>query len=134
MPERKLEKCAHPGCNCPAAKNSKYCGTYCEGSAERPSIACNTAFQGPMTDVFDIHSSGNWSFVAKAPTVLTSSQLATVSGGSGVQFAAGPRVKPKHSAGYWAKATAGFDFSDADRVPPAKFNKVLWKGLMRGKP
>jgi YVTN family beta-propeller protein len=94
----------------------------------------NTAFQGPMADVFDIHSSGKWSFVAKASTVLTSSQLATVSGGSGVQFAAGPRVKPKHSAGYWAKATAGFDFSDADRVPPAKFNKVLWKGLMRGKP
>ena len=41
MPEKKLEKCAHPGCNCPAAKNSKYCGTYCEGSAGRPSIACN---------------------------------------------------------------------------------------------
>ena len=33
-----------------------------------------------------------------------------------------------------AKATAGFDFSDADRVPPDKFNRVLWKGLMGGKP
>jgi hypothetical protein len=94
----------------------------------------NTAFQGPMSDVFDIHSSGKWNFVAKASTVLTSNQLAQVSGGLGVQFAAGPRLKPQHSAGYWAKATAGFDFSDADRVPPAKFNRVLWKGLMRGKP
>jgi hypothetical protein len=42
MPDKKLEKVrAHPGCNCPAAKNSKYCGTYCEASAGRPSIACN---------------------------------------------------------------------------------------------
>jgi len=36
-------------------------------------------------------------------------------------------------AAYWAKATAGFDFSDADRVPPDKFNRILWKGLMGGK-
>ena len=94
----------------------------------------NTAFQPPMTDVFDIHSSGSWNFVAKASTVLTSGQLATISGGLGIQFAAGLRLKPKHSPAYWAKATAGFDFSDADRVPPAKFNKVIWKGLMGHKP
>jgi YVTN family beta-propeller protein len=93
----------------------------------------NTAFQGPMTDVFDTKS-GNWTFVATASTVLQNTQLAQVLSGLGVQFAAGPRVKPKHSAAYWTKATAGFDFSDADRVPPAKFNRVLWKGLMRGKP
>jgi len=94
----------------------------------------NTAFQRPMTDVFDTKSSGNWTFVATASTVLQNTQLAQVSRGLGVEFAAGPRVKPKHNAAYWAKATAGFDFSDADRVPPAKFNRVLWKGLMRGKP
>ena len=35
---------------------------------------------------------------------------------------------------YWAKVTAGFDFSDADRVPPARFNRVVWKGLMGSKP
>jgi hypothetical protein len=40
----------------------------------------------------------------------------------------------KHSAAYWARVTRGFDFSDADRVPPAKYNKVLWKGLMGSKP
>ena len=38
MAEKKIEKCAHPGCNCPAAPGSKYCGAYCEGSANRPSI------------------------------------------------------------------------------------------------
>jgi hypothetical protein len=41
MAEKKIEKCAHPGCNGPAAQGSKYCGAYCEGSANRPSIASN---------------------------------------------------------------------------------------------
>jgi hypothetical protein len=30
--------------------------------------------------------------------------------------------------------TRGFDFSDAARVPPALYNKVLWTGLIQGKP
>ena len=32
-----------------------------------------------------------------------------------------------------AKAV-GFDFSEADQVPPAQFNRVLWTGLMGSKP
>jgi hypothetical protein len=35
---------------------------------------------------------------------------------------------------YWVKATRGFDFSDADRVPPALYNQKLWVGLMDDKP
>jgi hypothetical protein len=66
--------------------------------------------------------------------VLKVTQLAQSVADLGVQFAAGPDIKPKHDAEYWTKATAGFDFSDADRVPPSKFNRVLWKGLMDGKP
>ncbi len=42
-------------------------------------------------------------------------------------------MKPKHNARYWAKVTSGFDFSDADRVPPARFNRVLWRGLKGSK-
>src|SRR5262249_2358550 len=90
----------------------------------------NTAFQRPMTDVFDARGSGKWNFSREASTVLKSTQLAQTPGGLAVRFARGADVKPKHSAAYWAKATAGFDFSDADRVPPGKFNRVLWKGLM----
>ena len=45
-----------------------------------------------------------------------STVLAQAPGGLGVKFAQGPVVKPKHDAQYWAKLTAGFDFSDADRV------------------
>jgi hypothetical protein len=98
----------------------------------------NTAFQPPMTDVFDIHGPSTWSFTAEASTVLQSTmllaQLPDAASARGVQYAKGKAVKPKHDAKYWAKLTARFDFSDADRVPPAKFNKVLWKGLKPGKP
>jgi hypothetical protein len=69
-----------------------------------------------------------------ASTVLKTTQLATALGNLGVRFAKGADLKPKHDAKYWAKVTAGFDFSDADRVPPARFNRVLWDGLMSGKP
>src|SRR3984893_7349252 len=94
----------------------------------------NTAFQRPMTEVFDIKSSGRWSYQAEASTVLQGTMLAQAPGGLGVRFAKGLRVKPKHDARYWAKVTAGFGFSDADQVPPTRFNKVLWDGLMSGRP
>jgi YVTN family beta-propeller protein len=98
-------------------------------------INVNTAFQTPMDDVFDIHSSGAWTYTATASTVLATTQLAMETrGGLGVQYANGPLVKPKHDAKYWARATAGFDFSEADHVPPGRFNRVLWKGLKGGKP
>ena len=51
-----------------------------------------------------------------------------------MRFAAGPNITPQHNAAYWAKVTAGFDFSEADQVPPAQFNRVLWTGLMGSKP
>jgi YVTN family beta-propeller protein len=94
----------------------------------------NTAFQRPMTDVFDIGGPGRWNFVPEASTVLKGTQFAQARVGFGVQYARGADVKPKHNAEYWAKATAGFDFSDADRVPPGQFNRVLWKGLMGRRP
>jgi DNA-binding beta-propeller fold protein YncE len=93
-------------------------------------INLNTAYQKPMTDVFDITSSPEWTYSAVASTVLSATNLDL----AGVKVATGPVLRPKHNAAYWAKATKGFDFSDADRVPPALFNKVLWKGLMKGKP
>jgi DNA-binding beta-propeller fold protein YncE len=97
-------------------------------------INLNTAFQLPMTDVFDIHASGAWSYTAEASTVLSTTTLALADGLRGVKFVAGPDIKPKHDAAYWDKVTAGFDFSEADQVPTAQFNRVLWKGLMGSKP
>ena len=98
-------------------------------------INLNTASQRPLTDVFDIHGSRDWSYSAVASTVLQSTQLPQASGGlGGAAYAQGKIVKPKHDAQYWAKLTAAFDFSGADRVPTGRFNRVLWKGLMGNKP
>jgi YVTN family beta-propeller protein len=99
-------------------------------------INLNTAFQRPMSKVFDIESesSGAWTYTADVSTILKTTTLSLVQGAYPVKFARGPDIKPRHDAVYWAKATAGFDFSDADRVPPVRFNKVLWKGMMGSKP
>jgi len=99
-----------------------------------PHLNLNTAFQRPMTEVFDVRSSGKWSYTAEASTVLQGTALARAPGGLGAPLAHGPKVAPRHDAAYWTRVTAGFDFSDADRVPPARFNRVLWEGLMDGRP
>jgi YVTN family beta-propeller protein len=97
-------------------------------------INLNTALQRPMTEVFDIESSGEWNYTAEVPTVLATTMLALSDGGKPVRFARGPMLKPQHDAAYWDKVTAGFDFSEADQVPTARFNRVLWTGLMGGRP
>ena len=97
-------------------------------------INLNTAFQRPMADVFDISSNGSWTYSAVASTVLSTTQLNLGQGGRAARFDAGPVVKPKHSAAYWEKATAGFNFEEADMVPTLKFHQVMWKGLKGNTP
>jgi hypothetical protein len=86
-----------------------------------------------MTDVFDIRSSGEWTYTAVASTVLEGTSV-VADMGTGVRYAAGPRIRPQHDAAYWDEVTAGFDFSGADQVPPAQFNRVIWTGLMGDRP
>jgi hypothetical protein len=99
-----------------------------------PHLNLNTAFQQPMTDVFDIRSSGKWSYAAEASTVLATTSLALGNGDHRVPFAAGPMIRPRMNAAYWDRVTAGYDFSIADQVPAAQFNRVLWAGLMGDRP
>jgi hypothetical protein len=82
-----------------------------------------------MADVFDINSSGAWTFTAVASTLLKQTTLALAQGDSKVQFAEGPDLKPTHNAKYWAAKTRGFDFSGEDRVPRELYNKILWEGI-----
>jgi hypothetical protein len=84
-----------------------------------------------MADVFDITSSGAWTFTAIASTLLKSTTLLSLAKpqDSKVQFAEGPDLKPTHNAKYWAAKTRGFDFSAEDRVPRELYNKILWVGL-----
>jgi YVTN family beta-propeller protein len=93
----------------------------------------NTAFQRPMSEVFDIKSAGRWSYDAEASTVLAGTAVALETG-TGMRFAAGRMIQPQHDAAYWDSVTVGFNFAEADQVPPAQFNRVLWAGLMGNKP
>jgi hypothetical protein len=102
-------------------------------------INLNTYYARPMADLFDIKSSGKWSFKAVASTLLApilTKPIAPISQGGGlgldpnkVMFAAGPQLKPTHDAQYWAERTRNFDFSGEDRVPKELYNKILWEGI-----
>jgi len=37
--------------------------------------------------------------------------------------------KPLQGGQYWARVTKGFDFTKADNVDPAAYNRILWRGL-----
>ena len=92
-------------------------------------INLNTYYTRPMADVFDVNSSGAWTFTAVASTLLKQTTLELAQGGREVQFADGPDLKPTHNAKYWARKTRAFDFSAEDRVPADLYNKILWEGL-----
>jgi hypothetical protein len=102
-------------------------------------INLNTYYARPMADLFDINSSGKWTFKAVASTLLTpilTKPIAPIAKGGGlgldpnkVVLAAGPRLKPTHNAEYWAARTRNFDFSGEDRVPAQLYNKILWEGI-----
>ena len=92
-------------------------------------INLNTYYSRPMADVFDITSSGAWTFTATASTLLKSTTVLSMANAPKVRFAEGPVLKPTHDAKYWAAKTRGFDFSAEDQVPAALYNKILWEGL-----
>jgi len=94
----------------------------------------NDSLAQPMSDVFDAAAlaSGQprpWTFTAVPSAYLYNSQLPLPPRPVGMVV-----PKPKHNAKYWARATKGMDFTDADRVDPDDFNRVLWKGLMGKQP
>ena len=97
-------------------------------------INLNTAYQRPMSDAFDVKSSGKWTYAAEASTVLATTTLALNEKPNAVQFVKAPMITPKHDAAYWDSVTTGFNFAEADQVPPAIFNRVLWAGLMGDRP
>jgi DNA-binding beta-propeller fold protein YncE len=99
-----------------------------------PPMNLNDALAPPMSDVFDAAALRNgepapWTFTAVPSAYLYNTQLPLPPQPSGLVV-----PKPKHNAKYWARATKRMDFTDADLVDPAEFNRVLWKGLMSNKP
>ena len=88
----------------------------------------NDALARPMTDIFTTTPHA-WSFTASPSAYLYASQLPLPPPQAGMKV-----PKSKHNAIYWARVTKGLDFSDADRVDPLVYNRILWKGMMGNKP
>ena len=94
-----------------------------------PPMNLNDALGRPMTDVFNTTPSP-WTFTAAPSPLLYRTQLPLTPH----KPADRALFKPAHNARYWARATKGMDFDDADLLDPHDFNHVLWKGLMGNKP
>jgi YVTN family beta-propeller protein len=83
----------------------------------------NDALARPMADVFTT-SASPWSFKAIPSALLYNTALPLPARRAGLVV-----PKPAHDATYWAKATRGLNLTDADRVDPALFNRILWAGM-----
>jgi len=88
----------------------------------------NDALARPMADVFDTKQK-DWTFNAIPSDLLYGTQLPLppMAGGHHILY-------PTHNAAYWAKVTAGMDFSAEDRIDFDRYNHILWEGLMGSKP
>ncbi len=83
----------------------------------------------PMTAAFNT-SQASWTYSAVPSQFLYNTQLPILN--KSVQKGAIPQ--PTHDAAWWAAKTQGMDFRQEDRIPTEKFNRILWEGLMGGKP
>ena len=86
------------------------------------------ANQRPMSEAFDL-SLPAWGFDAKASSLLRGTALPLP---KGIKFA--DAARSPHDGQYWMAQTRGLDFSEEDKIDAVSYNKILWKGLMGGKP
>ena len=88
----------------------------------------NDALAHPMSDIFNATPSP-WSFTAVPAPILYNSKLPLPPKPSSLVI-----PQPTHTAEYWAQATQGMDFSSADEMDFAAYNRILWEGLMGSRP
>ncbi len=84
----------------------------------------------PMTDAFNT-SQASWTYSANPAQVLYTTQLPILN-----KFVMNPGAlpQPTHDAAWWDAQTKGMDFSQQDRIPTERFNRILWEGLKGDKP
>ncbi|HEV2423173.1 MAG TPA: beta-propeller fold lactonase family protein [Candidatus Acidoferrales bacterium] len=92
-------------------------------------MGINDAVAEPMADVFTTEYKP-WTYTAIVPEILRSTQLPVGDAAAGGAAQGGAYAKPRHGTAYWAEKTKGMDFSVEDRIDPAKFNRIVWEGLM----
>lgn len=95
------------------------------------------AAAAPMTEIFDLNQSA-WSFNAKVPDLLRTSQLPLPPPTAENSLPRTPAVlawmHDKHDARYWQKRIGDMDYDVEDRLDTGRFNRELWKGMMGSKP
>ncbi len=84
----------------------------------------------PMTDAFDT-TKATWTYSAFPAQILFTTQLPILNKYV-INRAALPH--PTHDAAWWEAKTKGMDFSQEDRIDSDKFNRIIWEGMMGGKP
>ncbi len=98
----------------------------------------NDAYQPPMTNVFDLTQT-TWSYTYTKSAYLNGTVGKLLGPDKGARFAKAPVLKPAHDAAWWAKATRGFDWSDADKIAVEtgsadSYNRIEWQGVKPGVP
>lgn len=89
------------------------------------------AAERPMTEVFDLKQK-KWNFSAAPSEALRASALpipkrrANSADNAGFAFA--------HDAAWWARNTAGYDWSSEDRIDAEQYDRLLWAGLAGARP
>ena len=97
-------------------------------------LGLNDADAIPMADCFRTKPS-KWTFDAIIPDILTTTQLPLPLNAKNVvpssrRIRLADSQRPLHDASWWAEKTRGFDFSAEDKVDAARYNRILWEGLM----
>jgi hypothetical protein len=96
-----------------------------------PMMNLNDALAHPMADIFNT-TPIPWTFTATPSACLYGPDVKLFSTPEPAGLAPCPLTW--HAAPYWAQVTKGMDFTDADRVDGAAYNRILWKGIMGDKP
>ena len=95
-----------------------------------PPMNLNDALARPMADIFDTTPRA-WGFTAAPAAILyppnTTLPLPPATAGLIVPA-------PTRNASYWAHVTKGMDFTAEDRFDFARYNRILWQGMMGDAP
>jgi DNA-binding beta-propeller fold protein YncE len=89
------------------------------------------ATAAPMSEVFDL-AQADWDYTAKVSGLLKAPGV-SLPIPPNVEVA-GPVRRPTHPAAYWAARTRGMDFDAEDKVDAGAYNRLLWQGLIGGRP
>lgn len=98
-----------------------------EGVLGIPPLNLNDANAAPMANAFDI-SENKWTFTAVPSAYLAGTQLPIPK--NLFSTANDSALRPLHGGDWWAASTRGMDFSVEDHLDSAKFNRIVWQGVM----